>query len=37
MLGVAHDIQQVEFIPEEPWDLPLGKIVTNKEIITTGQ
>lgn len=33
-LGLAHDCQQVETVPVEPWDVPIPKIVTPTRIIT---
>lgn len=30
LIGIAHDFQQLDFIPTEPWDIPLSLIVTNK-------
>jgi 5-formyltetrahydrofolate cyclo-ligase len=28
IIGVAHDCQQVEAVPHEPWDIPLPTIIT---------
>ncbi|QOL24401.1 5-formyltetrahydrofolate cyclo-ligase [Thalassotalea sp. LPB0316] len=28
VIGLAHDCQQVESIPTEPWDIPLSQIIT---------
>ena len=32
IIGLAHDCQQVDFIPVEPWDIPLSTIVTPTQI-----
>ncbi|MBF0264013.1 MAG: 5-formyltetrahydrofolate cyclo-ligase [Gammaproteobacteria bacterium] len=33
LIGVAHDIQELDKIPVENWDIPLNYLITNKEII----
>lgn len=33
LIGLAHDCQQVEKISQQSWDIPLDKIITNREII----
>lgn len=33
LIGVAHDCQQVQQLPVEPWDIPLNLIVTPTQII----
>lgn len=33
LIGVAHTCQQVEALPTEPWDIPLGAIVTDRAVI----
>lgn len=33
LLGAAHHFQQAQAIPEDPWDVPLSGIITNREII----
>lgn len=30
LIGLAHDFQELNFIPTEAWDIPLSLIVTNK-------
>lgn len=30
LIGIAHDFQELDFIPTEAWDIPLSLIVTNK-------
>ena len=35
LVGVAHDCQQVDELPVEPWDVPLDLIVTPTQIIST--
>jgi len=30
LIGLAHDFQQVEQLPVEPWDIPLHSIVTDQ-------
>ncbi|WP_334064378.1 5-formyltetrahydrofolate cyclo-ligase [Alteromonas genovensis] len=34
LIGIAHDEQEVETLPFEPWDIPLDIIVTPKRILT---
>ena len=34
LVGVAHDCQQVDELPVEPWDVPLDLIVTPTQIIS---
>jgi len=36
VIGIAHDCQQVERVPIEPWDIPIPKIVTPTRIIKAG-
>ncbi|SDO33069.1 5-formyltetrahydrofolate cyclo-ligase [Vreelandella arcis] len=33
LLGVAHDCQQVDTLPIEPWDIALSAVVSDKQII----
>ncbi|REL28820.1 5-formyltetrahydrofolate cyclo-ligase [Thalassotalea euphylliae] len=33
VIGLAHDCQQVDLIPIEPWDIPLSTIITPTQII----
>ncbi len=33
LFGAAHHFQQTEAIPEDPWDVSLSGIITNREII----
>lgn len=28
IIGIAHDCQQITEVPDEPWDIPLPKIIT---------
>ncbi|WP_296046492.1 5-formyltetrahydrofolate cyclo-ligase [uncultured Alteromonas sp.] len=35
LVGVAHDCQQVDELPVEPWDVPLDLIITPTQIIKT--
>jgi 5-formyltetrahydrofolate cyclo-ligase len=34
LIGIAHDEQEVETLPFEPWDIPVDIIVTPKRILT---
>ncbi len=34
LIGLAHDCQQVDALPVQPWDIPLDRIVTPSQIIT---
>ena len=36
LIGLAHDCQQVEALPQENWDIPLNKIITPSRIIDCG-
>ena len=33
LIGLAHDCQEVENISQQSWDIPLDKIITDREII----
>lgn len=33
LIGLAHDLQQVESIKHEKWDIPVDQIITEKRII----
>ncbi|HBF08577.1 MAG TPA: 5-formyltetrahydrofolate cyclo-ligase [Gammaproteobacteria bacterium] len=33
LIGIAHDLQIISDIPEEPWDKPINYIATDKQII----
>ncbi|MFK8031553.1 MAG: 5-formyltetrahydrofolate cyclo-ligase [Gammaproteobacteria bacterium] len=33
LVGAAHDVQEFTHIPNDPWDIPLDGIVTNRETI----
>jgi len=33
-IGVAWSVQQVESLPQEPWDVPLNAIITERDWIT---
>jgi len=37
VMGVAHDCQQIEKVPNEAWDIPLPKIVTPTRTIKCDQ
>ena len=32
LIGVAHDIQQVDAVEAEPWDIPLTRVVTDRVV-----
>lgn len=36
LIGLAHDCQEVEQLDVKSWDIPLTKIVTDREVITAG-
>jgi 5-formyltetrahydrofolate cyclo-ligase len=36
LIGLAHDCQEVEKLPFEPWDVPTNIIVTPSKLITVG-
>ncbi len=33
LIGVAHDFQQLESLPSDPWDIPLDLVVTNQGLV----
>lgn len=33
LVGLAHAFQEVEYLPREPWDVPLDVIITDCELI----
>ena len=33
LIGLAHELQQLESIKHEKWDIPVGQIITEKRII----
>lgn len=35
LIGLAHDIQQLRKLPVQPWDVPITKIITPKQVIDT--
>ena len=37
LIGVAYGFQEVEHLPEQPWDVPLDFIATEGELIRVGQ
>lgn len=37
LIGLAHELQKVERLPVEPWDIPLDAVVTDRNIYRTGQ
>ncbi|MFW5824146.1 MAG: 5-formyltetrahydrofolate cyclo-ligase [Marinobacter sp.] len=36
LIGLAHELQRVERLPVEPWDIPLDAVVTDERIYRTG-
>ncbi|WP_164078341.1 5-formyltetrahydrofolate cyclo-ligase [Alteromonas facilis] len=34
LIGIAHDCQESEYIPDEPWDIPLNHILTPTRFLT---
>lgn len=34
LIGLAHELQKVEALPLESWDIPLNAIITNKAVYT---
>lgn len=34
VIGLAHDCQQDELLPIQPWDIPLAKIITPKQVFS---
>lgn len=34
LIGLAHDCQQVDELPDQPWDIPLDFIITPSKIIS---
>lgn len=37
LVGVAYGFQEMEHLPEQPWDVPLDYIATEGELIRVGQ
>lgn len=37
LLGLAHSCQQVSACPQEPWDIPLDAVITEKGVLTFQQ
>lgn len=37
LIGIAHEIQKVERIRSESWDIPLGWVVTDQGVYCTGK
>lgn len=37
LIGVAYGFQEVEHLPDQPWDVPLDYIATEGELIRVGQ
>lgn len=37
LIGLAHAGQEVNQLPNQPWDVPLNAIVTDRSILGTGQ
>lgn len=35
VIGVAHDVQEAESLPFAPWDIPMDKIITPTQVIST--
>mgnify|MGYP000861782046 CR=1 FL=1 len=33
LIGLAHECQEIDSIAQQSWDIPLDKIITNREII----
>ncbi len=33
IIGIAHSFQEVERVPDEPWDIPLHAVVTEDDVI----
>jgi 5-formyltetrahydrofolate cyclo-ligase len=33
-VGIAWSIQEIDFLPADPWDMPLNHILTEKEWIS---
>jgi 5-formyltetrahydrofolate cyclo-ligase len=33
LLGTAYHFQQLEKLPNQPWDIPLDAVVTDQELI----
>lgn len=36
LIGLAHELQQLENIHREKWDIPIDQIITEKRVIHTG-
>lgn len=36
LIGLAHELQRVDRLPTEPWDVPLDAVVTDGRIYRTG-
>ncbi len=36
LVGVAYGFQQVDRVPQEPWDVPLDAVATDRDIILAG-
>ena len=34
LVGIAHDVQEVDVLPTAPWDVPLDAIVTPSRVLT---
>ena len=32
-VGIAWHVQEVEFVPDDPWDVPLDAVLTEREWI----
>ena len=35
LIGLAHELQKVQKLPVEPWDIPLDAVVTDHRIYRT--
>lgn len=32
LIGIAHDLQQIDRLPSQPWDIPMDAVITEKAI-----